>query len=80
MTMTRRALVGAIPADLATSSLGRAQGMGPNGWPHGRSVSLVVPFMVAGGALPQWGNLSLTGNAHAGKVARPDNGWIESRR
>ena len=44
----RRALLGAAAA-LAMSSPARAQGKGPGGWPHGRSVSLVIPFTPGGG-------------------------------
>src|SRR3712207_5778273 len=46
--LPRRALLGAATA-LAAPSLARAQGRGPDGWPHGRTVSLVVPFTPGGG-------------------------------
>src|SRR3712207_9198689 len=46
--LPRRALLGAATA-LAAPSLARAQGRGPDGWPHGRSVSLVIPFTPGGG-------------------------------
>jgi tripartite-type tricarboxylate transporter receptor subunit TctC len=49
MTVTRRALVGAVPTMLTAPRLGRAQGRGPDGWPNGRSVSLVIPFTPGGG-------------------------------
>ena len=44
----RRALLGAAAA-LALPALARAQGRGPDGWPNGRSVSLVIPFTPGGG-------------------------------
>ncbi|MDN3564741.1 Bug family tripartite tricarboxylate transporter substrate binding protein [Paeniroseomonas aquatica] len=44
----RRGLLGGAAA-LALPSAGRAQGKGPEGWPQGRSVSLVVPFTPGGG-------------------------------
>ncbi|MBX6375416.1 MAG: tripartite tricarboxylate transporter substrate binding protein [Acetobacteraceae bacterium] len=45
---SRRALLGAASA-LAVPGLARAQGRGPDGWPHGRPVSLVIPFSPGGG-------------------------------
>ena len=45
---SRRALLGAASA-LAVPALARAQGRGPDGWPHGRPVSLVIPFSPGGG-------------------------------
>jgi len=42
----RRALLGAT---IAVPSLARAQGRGPEGWPNGRSVSLVIAFTPGGG-------------------------------
>ncbi len=45
---SRRALLGAAGA-LALPGLARAQGRGPDGWPNGRSVSLVLPFTPGGG-------------------------------
>ena len=42
----RRALLGAT---IAVPRLARAQGRGPEGWPNGRSVSLVIPFSPGGG-------------------------------
>ena len=45
----RRAIVGAAAAALALPSPARAQGKGPDGWPQGRSVSLVIPFTPGGG-------------------------------
>ncbi|MBL6082432.1 tripartite tricarboxylate transporter substrate binding protein [Belnapia sp. T18] len=38
-----------MAAVLATPSLAKAQGKGPEGWPNGRSVSLVIPFTPGGG-------------------------------
>lgn len=46
--IARRALLGAGGA-LALPSRGSAQGRGPDGWPNGRSVSLVIPFTPGGG-------------------------------
>ena len=45
---SRRSLLGATAA-LAAPSLAQAQGKGPDGWPNGRSVSLVIPFTPGGG-------------------------------
>ena len=45
---SRRLLLGAAAA-LALPGLARAQGRGPDGWPNGRSVSLVLPFTPGGG-------------------------------
>ena len=45
----RRTVVGAAAAGVALPSLARAQGKGPDGWPQGRSVSLVIPFTPGGG-------------------------------
>lgn len=45
---SRRAFLGTASA-LAVSSHAAAQGKGPDGWPHGRSVSLVIPFTPGGG-------------------------------
>jgi tripartite-type tricarboxylate transporter receptor subunit TctC len=42
----RRALLGAT---IAVPNLARAQGRGPEGWPNGRSVSLVIAFTPGGG-------------------------------
>lgn len=42
----RRALAGAVAA-LAMPSPARSQG--PDGWPHGRNVSIVIPFTPGGG-------------------------------
>ncbi|MBK1657913.1 Bug family tripartite tricarboxylate transporter substrate binding protein [Paracraurococcus ruber] len=39
----------ALAAAFAVPSLARAQGRGPEGWPNGRSVSLVIPFTPGGG-------------------------------
>jgi tripartite-type tricarboxylate transporter receptor subunit TctC len=43
---SRRALLGAA---VAAPGIARAQGRGPDGWPNGRSVSLVIPFTPGGG-------------------------------
>ncbi len=45
-TLQRRGL---LLGGLALPALARAQGRGPEGWPQGRSVSLVVPFSPGGG-------------------------------
>src|SRR5919112_3779510 len=45
----RRAIVGAAAAGVALPSPARAQGKGPDGWPQGRSISLVIPFTPGGG-------------------------------
>jgi len=44
----RRHALGLMGA-LAVPSLARAQGRGPDGWPHGRTVSVVIPFTPGGG-------------------------------
>jgi tripartite-type tricarboxylate transporter receptor subunit TctC len=44
----RRMLLGAAGA-LALPGMVRAQGRGPDGWPNGRTVSLVLPFTPGGG-------------------------------
>lgn len=49
MTASRRALLGGAAASLALPAPGLAQGRGPDGWPNGRSVSLVIPFTPGGG-------------------------------
>lgn len=46
--LTRRGLLGAAAAT-ALPGLAHAQGKGPEGWPNGRSVSLVLPFTPGGG-------------------------------
>ena len=46
LSATRRALLGAA---LLAPAVARAQGRGPDGWPNGRSVSLVLPFTPGGG-------------------------------
>lgn len=47
---SRRALLGtAILAPVLAPALVRAQGRGPDGWPNGRTVSLVLPFTPGGG-------------------------------
>jgi tripartite-type tricarboxylate transporter receptor subunit TctC len=46
--ISRRALLGGAGV-LAAPSLAGAQGKGPDGWPNGRSVSLVIPFTPGGG-------------------------------
>jgi tripartite-type tricarboxylate transporter receptor subunit TctC len=46
---SRRALLGAAAGTLALPASVRAQGRGPDGWPHGRTVSLVLPFTPGGG-------------------------------
>lgn len=45
---SRRMLLGTAAA-LAIPYLAKAQGKGPEGWPNGRSVSMVVPFTPGGG-------------------------------
>ncbi len=45
---SRRMLLGSA-VSLAAPALARAQGKGPEGWPNGRSVSLVIPFTPGGG-------------------------------
>ncbi|WP_431269022.1 Bug family tripartite tricarboxylate transporter substrate binding protein [Dankookia sp. P2] len=45
---TRRAVLGGFGL-LAAPTIAAAQGRGPEGWPHGRNVSLVVPFTPGGG-------------------------------
>jgi tripartite-type tricarboxylate transporter receptor subunit TctC len=46
----RPVLLGAAAAALAVPGLARAQGgRGPDGWPGGRSISLVLPFAPGGG-------------------------------
>lgn len=44
----RRALLGVAGA-LVLPSIARGQGRGPEGWPNGRTVSLVIPFTPGGG-------------------------------
>ncbi|MFO0001438.1 MAG: hypothetical protein ACK559_09925, partial [bacterium] len=46
--LSRRLLLGAAGA-IACPALAVAQGRGPDGWPNGRSVSLVLPFTPGGG-------------------------------
>ncbi len=45
---SRRQLLGTAGV-LAMPCLAKAQGKGPEGWPNGRSVSLVIPFTPGGG-------------------------------
>lgn len=45
---SRRTLLGTASA-LALPGLAHAQGKGPDGWPNGRTVSLVLPFTPGGG-------------------------------
>jgi tripartite-type tricarboxylate transporter receptor subunit TctC len=47
--LSRRAAIGAAAAALAPPAVARAQGRGPDGWPNGRTVSLVLPFTPGGG-------------------------------
>jgi tripartite-type tricarboxylate transporter receptor subunit TctC len=46
--LPRRHALGVTGA-LALPSLARAQGRGPDGWPNGRTVSVVIPFTPGGG-------------------------------
>lgn len=46
--LARRRAVGLAGA-LVLPSLARAQGRGPDGWPNGRTVSVVIPFTPGGG-------------------------------
>ncbi|MDO9710583.1 Bug family tripartite tricarboxylate transporter substrate binding protein [Paracraurococcus lichenis] len=46
--LSRRGALG-LAAGLSAPALARAQGKEPDGWPQGRSVSLVVPFTPGGG-------------------------------
>ncbi|MBX9699164.1 MAG: tripartite tricarboxylate transporter substrate binding protein, partial [Acetobacteraceae bacterium] len=51
-TASRRALLGtalALPALARAKAQGTGTGRGPDGWPQGRSVSLVLPFTPGGG-------------------------------
>ena len=49
--LTRRLLLAgaAVAAALPALAQGTTQGRGPEGWPNGRSVSLVLPFTPGGG-------------------------------
>jgi tripartite-type tricarboxylate transporter receptor subunit TctC len=46
--LARRQALG-LASTLALPSLARAQGRGPDGWPNGRTVSVVIPFTPGGG-------------------------------
>jgi tripartite-type tricarboxylate transporter receptor subunit TctC len=49
MAMLGRRHVLGLVGSLALPSVARAQGRGPDGWPHGRTVSVVIPFTPGGG-------------------------------